>query len=525
MYIGQTIRTLEDRWKEHLNRAKLNDENKYLYNAMNFYGHNYFVIEEIEKCPREKLNGREIFHIKHYKSYVNKYGPKYGYNLTPGGQGGTFNYKVVDKKKLKSMIESGLTSKEIGKALGIHKTTVSEKTQEFWAVNLSEMRSLLIKKTLKAFIKKGLTTQEIADELEWSTPFVYEKTKRLWNKSLNEVRKSFMNEQEYRIFLERDKILRGYKEIDESLLYNLLIKGYMREELLNRLEIGINTLYRRLYEFWGFSMINQFRQAFFDKNDWKNYKGRLKQTQPSYIKVDEIFFIKLIKKGLNQVEIANELTLTPWTVNKKAKELWVLTFIQAKKHFIKPYLKSLILLMFTDKQIAEELNISVGTLYRWLKTFWGITLIEARHKFIEKRLRKLIIQHKTAKEIAIYLNMSEQTVQNRVRDLWGMKLRDAWKHFIKTTLKDLIIKNLTAGQISAILNIDDSTVFHLTKEFWGKTLREAWRYFVKPYLKKLINDNYSANEIAEKLNIDSSTVYKLTKEFWNVRFSEAKEFL
>lgn len=78
-YIGQTQKTIEERWKQHLNGYE--NLNFALYRAMRKYGVMVWKIEEIEKVDTlELLNEREVFWIKHYKSMKN------GYNMTSGGQ-------------------------------------------------------------------------------------------------------------------------------------------------------------------------------------------------------------------------------------------------------------------------------------------------------------------------------------------------------------------------------------------------------------------------------------------------------
>ena len=44
IYIGQTKKTIEERFQSHLKLAK-NHVNRYLYDAMNKYGYNNFIIE------------------------------------------------------------------------------------------------------------------------------------------------------------------------------------------------------------------------------------------------------------------------------------------------------------------------------------------------------------------------------------------------------------------------------------------------------------------------------------------------
>lgn len=86
-YVGQTIRTVEDRYKAHLNKVKHNNDNQYLYAAMNKYNIENFSIKQLEKvvCKDKKslvskLNEKEIYYI----SELNTRKPN-GYNMTDGG--------------------------------------------------------------------------------------------------------------------------------------------------------------------------------------------------------------------------------------------------------------------------------------------------------------------------------------------------------------------------------------------------------------------------------------------------------
>lgn len=82
IYIGQTTRSVEVRWKEHL-RSK--DEYP-IHKAIRKYGEENFTIEEIEKCEdNDLLNEREKYYISYYQSYN---GNK-GYNASPGGSDNT----------------------------------------------------------------------------------------------------------------------------------------------------------------------------------------------------------------------------------------------------------------------------------------------------------------------------------------------------------------------------------------------------------------------------------------------------
>ena len=76
-YVGQTVRSLEERFQEH---AKADS---YIGNAIRAHGVENFTCEVIEECDtREQLNEREIFWI----AELNCKHPN-GYNLTDGGEG------------------------------------------------------------------------------------------------------------------------------------------------------------------------------------------------------------------------------------------------------------------------------------------------------------------------------------------------------------------------------------------------------------------------------------------------------
>lgn len=84
VYIGQTARTLQERYKEHLKHAASRDsDNRFLYKAMNKYGYDNFRIALIEEVDDDKLSEREIYYISLYKADQRRF----GYNMTAGGGG------------------------------------------------------------------------------------------------------------------------------------------------------------------------------------------------------------------------------------------------------------------------------------------------------------------------------------------------------------------------------------------------------------------------------------------------------
>lgn len=91
-YVGQTQRSIEERWSEHVRKAK-NHDNHHIGNAILKYGSKDFKIEEIgEASSQEKLDLLEIKTI----SRLNTMRPN-GYNLTEGGLGGSPSIETKEK--------------------------------------------------------------------------------------------------------------------------------------------------------------------------------------------------------------------------------------------------------------------------------------------------------------------------------------------------------------------------------------------------------------------------------------------
>ena|ERR1700733_163764 len=80
-YVGQTMQTLEKRWKEHLRDAR-NGRTCPLHAAIRKYGPESFSIEVLVFCGESELNPLEKFAILIFNSLVDN---RSGYNVTEGG--------------------------------------------------------------------------------------------------------------------------------------------------------------------------------------------------------------------------------------------------------------------------------------------------------------------------------------------------------------------------------------------------------------------------------------------------------
>ena len=108
VYIGKTSeKTIEERFKIHIKDSKKEHcEKRPLYDAMNKYGIENFIIEEVESgLTDEEACIREEYWIKQYNSYIG-FENCNGYNATLGGDGKRlYNYKEIAQKyqELKSV--------------------------------------------------------------------------------------------------------------------------------------------------------------------------------------------------------------------------------------------------------------------------------------------------------------------------------------------------------------------------------------------------------------------------------------
>ena len=95
IYIGQVYnKSIYDRFRRHIREAKPTSKS-YIGRAIAKHGFENFTIEEIDTANTlEELNEKE----KYWITYYNSTDLNYGYNLTPGGDGGnTYSCKSDDE--------------------------------------------------------------------------------------------------------------------------------------------------------------------------------------------------------------------------------------------------------------------------------------------------------------------------------------------------------------------------------------------------------------------------------------------
>ena len=131
-YVGQTSRSYQHRWYEHIYKS-YNDKNLRAVNqAIKKYGENNFTFEILEECANEELNEKEKFYIILYQSYITEK----GYNLTFGGEGNV----RVDREQVKQLWEQGLACCDIAKKINSTSDTVCMIVKEYYPNSAKEIK-------------------------------------------------------------------------------------------------------------------------------------------------------------------------------------------------------------------------------------------------------------------------------------------------------------------------------------------------------------------------------------------------
>ena len=111
IYVGKTTQSIEERFKEHCQDSQRTKcEKRPLYDAMNKYGIENFIIECLEEIEDESLlSEKEIYWINELGTYG-----KGGYNATKGGDGSI----LYDYNEIIELARLGYTSKQIKEKIG-----------------------------------------------------------------------------------------------------------------------------------------------------------------------------------------------------------------------------------------------------------------------------------------------------------------------------------------------------------------------------------------------------------------------
>lgn len=228
VYIGQTKKTIEERFNAHIKKAEIYT-NRYLYDAMNHYGYNNFKVEQIEECEDTLLNEREIYWISHYQSN-NK---NFGYNMTAGGEGGdTWSnnpHKVATSQKIRN---ANLGSKRTPEQRA--RMSAAQKGVYYIPVN---------KEDFLKDIKNMMSIEEICEKYQLSKRSFYKRCKDYFGKTPTELRGDRLTH------TNTQKI-----DIDKEILLQYLNKDYTLPQMAKELNISAETVRKRIIEHFGMNV-------------------------------------------------------------------------------------------------------------------------------------------------------------------------------------------------------------------------------------------------------------------------------
>ncbi len=130
-YIGQTSKTLDWRWSEHVKvRYKSPVARTYIHRAIRKHGSNSFIVKELDRHEdRDVILYREIFWIAALKTY----NPTYGYNCTYGGEGVVMTEETKEKLRKANIgkVQSEETRRKISEIQkGKKRKPLSKETKE-----------------------------------------------------------------------------------------------------------------------------------------------------------------------------------------------------------------------------------------------------------------------------------------------------------------------------------------------------------------------------------------------------------
>lgn len=277
VYIGQTSLTICQRWEAHIKKAKMHT-NRYLYDAMNHYGYNNFIVESLEECSNESLDEREKYWIAFYDST----NPDTGYNLTSGGGGGNTwtlnphkeatleksrvskmgeNYMPITRLSLLDDIKNKLTMGEMRKKYHRNNRTLNTYSIKYFGEILSKLRKV---ENSSWFKKKEIDKDQFYSDIVENKLSITSLAKKynmcdntLNNKCIELFGDTIMNLRQRRWIV---KIVQ-----DEELLKREILSGKTLEETAAVFNMAKNTLVARLKEMYNMNF-KEYRNYVKSKN-------------------------------------------------------------------------------------------------------------------------------------------------------------------------------------------------------------------------------------------------------------------
>lgn len=263
VYIGKST-DVKKRWETHKKNAS-KSINRRLYDSMNKYGYDNFIVDVIDESDCEiSINDKERYYIKLNNSNLKEF----GYNMTDGGDGGNVISKYTDEQRLiysqklkKSKLESNFNHSEESKKIMSRKATGRILTEE----TRNKISDTVRMKIESGEFKPNTTGLKNGQTIGFKHSV----------ESREKIRKSKENKTYDEIYgTERSKLIKEKKSNDWIGEKNPNYQDVNREELLNHLKNGMQTRQIAiLYNVTEQTIINKCRK-FFNKKPQEIRDGK-----------------------------------------------------------------------------------------------------------------------------------------------------------------------------------------------------------------------------------------------------------
>lgn len=208
-YVGQTIRSIENRWYNHVWRSLRKVDSLYFHNAIKYYGIQNFEIRTLLTLySKEDLDAAE----KYYIDFLQSRNSDIGYNSSEGGSNGSPNKDTRRKQSIAKLgrevpVESlikeykkGFSTVDLANKFGINKSTarrilikegiILRSKEETSNKGKKHRKDLLDEDVIQDYLS-GMSSVKIAEKYKTSTSTVIQRLKKagIQRRSLKEATK------------------------------------------------------------------------------------------------------------------------------------------------------------------------------------------------------------------------------------------------------------------------------------------------------------------------------------------------
>lgn len=245
IYIGQTVKSLEERKHSHIISSK-NPKSKF-HKALKSYGADNFNWEVIDTAnSKDELNQKEIHYITEYNSMEN------GYNMVSGGNGG-YNEFAIKSNRLRNgksrndfmKPEAVVKMKMVSEENGIRLADYTKNRPKSERIRIAKLGNKT--RTMNGYKHSEETIEKIRQSQIGKV--ISEETKKLISNRTKEAMKSVDRDLLGKKSVEaRKKYWDNKHQQDRQMILKLKANGYSVKKICAELDISTPTYYKRLNE-------------------------------------------------------------------------------------------------------------------------------------------------------------------------------------------------------------------------------------------------------------------------------------